>query len=276
MEGVNNIANTSEEHMNVLEYFATDEFWTDSLAVSLLVSLVVFSLVLMYLGNLFHNITRGIFPKAYVEKKKKVAEETESAVLKALTDVVPIEEEHTILMDHEYDGIKELDNNLPPWWLYGFYFCILWGAIYFTHYHVLELGDLSADEYNAEILQAKKEVAEFKATQKNLITADNVMYLEDAASIAEGRDLFTQHCSACHLEDGRGEIGPNLTDEYWLNGGDIKSIFTIVKSGKKEMPSWLSTLKPKGIQKVISFINTIQGSNPPGAKAKEGVIYKAE
>lgn len=273
MEGVNNTTNGTGEHFDVLEYFSSNEFWNDSLAVSLLVSLIVFSIVLIYLGNLFHNITKGIYPGAYVERKKVEKSEEMSQVMKVLTDAVPVEEEHTILTDHEYDGIRELDNNLPPWWIYGFYFCILWGVIYFTHYHVMDLGDSSAEEYNAEMAEAKESVAAYRATMKDLITVDNVVYLEDAASIAEGRDMFLQHCSACHLEDGRGEIGPNLTDKYWLNGGDVKSIFKIVKDGKKEMPSWESTLKTKGVQKVISFVHSIQGTNPANAKPAEGKEY---
>ena len=274
MEEVNNTAKPIGDHFDILEYFSNSEFWNDSLAVSLVVSLAVFSIVLIYLGNLFHNITRGIFPKAYVERTKTVKSEEMSPVLKALTDAVPIEEEHTILTDHEYDGIRELDNNLPPWWIYGFYFCILWGVAYFTHYHVMNLGDSSADEYNTEMAEAKEAVSAYRATMKDLITVENVVYLEDVPSVAEGRELFLTHCSACHLEDGRGEIGPNLTDKYWLNGGDVKSIFKVVRDGKKEMPSWESTLKTKGVQKVISFIHSIQGSNPQNAKAPEGLEHK--
>tara|TARA_B110000211_G_scaffold58478_1_gene65380 strand:- start:836 stop:1156 length:321 start_codon:yes stop_codon:yes gene_type:complete len=106
----------------------------------------------------------------------------------------------------------------------------------------MELGNSSADEYNTEMTEAKEAVSAYIATMKDLITIENVVYLEDVPSIAEGRDLFLTHCSACYLEDGRGEIGPNLTGKYWLNRGDVKSIFKVVRDGKKELPSWESTL----------------------------------
>lgn len=274
MEGTNNIQ--IEESFDLFEYLSSSEFWNDSLAVSLLASLLVFSLVLLYLSNLFHSITKGLYPGAYVEKKKKEKVDEPSAVMQALTDVVPIEEEHTILMDHEYDGIRELDNNLPPWWLYGFYFCILWAGIYFVHYHVMELGPSSTEEYNEEMLEARKEVEAYKATLKDFISVDNVVYLEDAGSVAKGKELYNKNCKSCHLVGGAGDVGPNLTDEYWLNGGDIKSIFTVVTNGKGGMPKWAGKLKSKEVQQVISYINTLQGTNPPNGKEAEGDKYVAK
>lgn len=274
MEGTTN--NMAEGGFDLLECFSTSEFWNDSLAVSLLASLVVFSVVLIYMGTLFHSITKGLFPGAYIEKKEKVKSEEPSAVMQALTDVVPIEEEHKILMDHEYDGIRELDNNLPPWWLYGFYFCVLWAGIYFVHYHVMELGPSSAEEYNEEMMEARKEVAEYKATLKDFVDANNVTYLEDPGSLAKGKEIYAKNCKSCHLEGGAGDVGPNLTDEFWLNGGDIKSIFTVVTNGKGGMPKWAGKLKSKEVQQVISYINTLQGTNPPNGKEAEGEKYNKE
>lgn len=266
-----------ENGFDIGQYFSESEFWNDSLTVSLLVSLIVFSLVLIYLGNLFHNITKGLYPGAYIEKKKQEKKvEAPSVVLKALTDAVPIEEEESIMMDHEYDGIRELDNNLPPWWLYGFFFCILFGIVYFTHYHVMELGPSSVDEYNEEMMEAQKEIAEYRSTLKDFVSVDNVTYLEDAGSLAQGKEIFISKCQSCHKADGGGDIGPNLTDEYWLNGGDIKSIFTIVSKGKGGMPAWNVEMNNKDIQKVVSYIHVLQGTNPEVAKEAEGEKYTEE
>lgn len=267
--------NNTAEGFDLIEQFINSEFWNDSLAVSLAGTLLVFTFVLFYLGKLYHNVARGLFPKAYVKRTKKVAvKEEKSAILQALTDVVPIEEEHRVMMDHDYDGIKELDNNLPPWWIYGFYFCILFALVYMTHFHIMGLGDLSEDEYKAEMIEARKEVLAFRATQKDFISVDNVTYLEDAGSIALGKAVYAKNCKSCHLDGGAGEIGPNLTDKHWLNGGDIKSIFTVVSNGKGGMPKWAGKLKSKEIQQVISYIKTLEGTEPTNGKEAEGELYE--
>lgn len=269
---VNTIENSSWDLLHIME---TSSFWNDGLAVALTVSLIVLSVVLIYMGNLYHSIGKTYFPTAYVPRTKKV-KESESEVLKALTDVVPIEEEHTILMDHEYDGIRELDNNLPPWWKYGFYVTIVWAIAYLVHFHVMGLGDLSADEYRAEMVEAEIARKEYLKNAGNIITANNVTYAEDPVSLAQGQSIFAANCKTCHGVNAQGDAGPNLTDKYWKNGGDIKSIYIILQNGKGGMPKWGGRLSSKDIRSVISYVHTLQGSAPANAKEPEGELYEGE
>lgn len=192
-----------------------------------------------------------------------------------LTKTEPIEKEADLLMDHDYDGIKELDNNLPPWWVYLFYICIIFGVIYVVRYDVLGADDQEM-ELKKELAQAKIDVAEYMKTAPDLMDEKTVVLLTDAPSLDEGKTIFTTNCAACHRADGGGQIGPNLTDDKWILGGGIKNLFhTITNGGRdgKGMIAWKGTLKPKEIQKVASYILSLQGSNPKDAKEGEGEVW---
>jgi cytochrome c oxidase cbb3-type subunit 3 len=192
-----------------------------------------------------------------------------------LTKTEPIEKEADLLMDHDYDGIKELDNNLPPWWVYLFYICIIFGVIYVVRYDVLGADDQEM-ELKKELAQAKIDVAEYMKTAPDLMDEKTVVLLTDAPSLDEGKTIFTTNCAACHRADGGGQIGPNLTDDKWILGGGIKNLFhTITNGGRdgKGMIAWKGTLKPKEIQKVASYILSLQGSNPKDAKEAEGEVW---
>ncbi len=266
----------AEKNIEIVANVSTNSFWSDSLAVSLLISLIILTLVLFYIASVYHQLLKSKMPQAYPEKKVKVKVKQESEIIKALTDYVPIEEEQTILMDHEYDGIQELDNNLPPWWKYGFYITIVWAVIYFAHYHVMGLGASSVDEYNNEVAAAEIAKQKYLKTAGEVITADNVTFKSDAMSLAKGENIFSTNCKTCHGIAAQGDAGPNLTDQYWIHGGDVKSIFTLVSNGKNAMPAWASLLSPSDIQLAISYIHSLQGSNPANAKAAEGELYKGE
>lgn len=192
-----------------------------------------------------------------------------------MNDAVPIEQEESIMTDHAYDGIRELDNRLPPWWLYGFYLTIVFGVIYVLNFHILKTGDLSAAEYDKEMATAKEQVETYLASLTNLIDETNVTRLEDEASIAAGKTIFTSKCAACHGQQGEGGVGPNMTDSYWLHGGDIQSIFKTIKYGvpAKGMISWQSQLGPQEIQQVASYIYTLEGTNPPNGKEPQGDLF---
>jgi cytochrome c oxidase cbb3-type subunit 3 len=186
---------------------------------------------------------------------------------------VAIEKETDILLDHDYDGIKELDNNLPPWWKYGFYFTIVWAFVYFGYYHVFG-GPSSEDEYNAAMEQGKAEVeAYLKNAAMNV--DENTVTLADASGIKDGKSIFESNCATCHGKLGEGNAGPNLTDDYWLHGGSINDVFKTVKYGvvAKGMKSWQGELSPVDIRNVVSYVKTLHGTNPPNAKAPEGEIY---
>lgn len=215
------------------------------------------------------------------KEAKTIKERKPSFMQKWLTSAVPIEQEEAIVFDHEYDGIRELDNSLPPWWLYGFYISIVFAVVYLVHYHVFDTGNLQAAEYKQELADADAAKAELmkKMADKGevMVNEENVTLLSDAASIANGKATFDGMCIACHGDKGQGNIGPNLTDEYWLYGGSIKNIFKIITNGTPNgMQSWKSQLSPKNIQEVASYIKSIGGSKPAGAKAPQGDLWKEE
>lgn len=199
----------------------------------------------------------------------------ESKLLLSLTDAVAVEDEESILLDHDYDGIKELDNNLPPWWKYMFYATILSGVIYLVHYHVLKTGDLQTAEYDKAMAQAKIEVDEYMKTSANNVDENTVKLLTEASDIAAGKDVYIASCAACHGQLGEGTVGPNLTDDYWIHGGKIDDLFKTVKYGwvEKGMKSWKEELSPMQIAQVASYIKSLKGTNPPNGKAPQGDLF---
>ena len=190
----------------------------------------------------------------------------------------PIEEEGQLLLDHDYDGIKELDNDLPPWWTKLFYACILFGFVYMAKYHLF--GDPNqTQEFEIEMAEAKIAVEEYKKTAKDLIDFETVTLLTEAEDMASGKKVFETNCIACHRPDGGGSIGPNLTDENWILGGGIKNVFhTITEGGRdgKGMVAWKGTLKPSEIQQVASYVLSLKGTDPKDAKPAEGDIWVDE
>ncbi|MBL0343539.1 MAG: c-type cytochrome [Bacteroidetes bacterium] len=192
-----------------------------------------------------------------------------------LNDAVPVEKEADVLLDHDYDGIKELDNNLPPWWKYGFYMTIVFAFIYMIHYHVVGAGNVQLDEYNEQLAEADiQKQARLKLAANN-VDENSVTKMLSDADIASGNKIFIEKCLVCHGKLGEGIVGPNLTDNYWIHGGGIKDIFKIVKYGfpSKGMISWQSQLNPIQMQQVSSYILTLAGTNPPNAKAPQGDLY---
>ncbi len=190
----------------------------------------------------------------------------------------PIEDEGALLLEHDYDGIKELDNDLPPWWTKLFYACIIFAFIYLAKYHIF--GDQNqTQEFETEMAEAKIAVEEYKKTAKDLIDFETVTLLTDAGDIASGKQIFEANCIPCHRPDAGGAIGPNLTDNHWILGGGIKNVFhTITEGGRdgKGMVAWKGTLKPSEIQQVASYVLSLQGSNPKDGKAPEGDVWVDE
>jgi cytochrome c oxidase cbb3-type subunit III len=200
------------------------------------------------------------------------------SMMKSLTRVVPVEKEADILLDHNYDGIRELDNHLPPWWVYMFYATIAFAAFYMVVYHVVEIESfpLSGKEYEVQMASAAAQIAEYKKTMGNSIDEKTVKFVgKDKAAIANGKDIFEKNCVTCHGKNMEGGTGPNLTDEYWLHGGSINEIFKTIKQGvaSKGMISWEKKLRPIEIQDVSSYILTMQGTKPANAKEPQGEKY---
>ena len=199
-------------------------------------------------------------------------------LLKIFTSTVPIEREGELLLEHDYDGIKELDNNLPPWWVYLFYGCIIFAVVYLVRFEIMGADDQET-EFKKEMAQAQIDIAEYKKTAPDLMDENTVTLLTAAGDLAAGKAIFTANCVACHRADGGGQIGPNLTDDQWILGGGIKNVFhTLVNGGRdgKGMISWKGTLKPKEMQEVASYVLSLKGSNPKDPKAPEGEIWVDE
>lgn len=202
-----------------------------------------------------------------------------------LTDAVPITKEADIDLGHDYDGIRELDNNLPPWWKYGFYFTIAFGAIYLVHFHVSELtfmnwffgpGISSEEQYIAEVEEARIAHEAYLAQAAEQVDESNVVLLTEAGALKNGAVIYESKCVACHGPDGGGTIGPNLTDNYWLHGGSIKDVFKTIKHGvpAKGMIAWKDQLKPRQMQEVASYImHDLVGTSPTAGKDPEGSLY---
>jgi cytochrome c oxidase cbb3-type subunit 3 len=188
-----------------------------------------------------------------------------------------IEKEKDILLDHDYDGIQELDNSLPPWWLYGFYLTIFVGIIYVYRYHIAHTAPSSEEEYVMQMEEGEAEKAAYLAKAANNVDESNVVVLTDAGALAKGKELYMASCAACHVADGGGSVGPNLTDEYWLHGGSIKDIFKSIKYGwqEKGMKSWKDDYSPMQMQQLASYLVTLQGTHPAAPKAPQGEVYIA-
>lgn len=241
-------------------------------------SLIIFTIVMGFLliviwllKNLYNGMYREFFgaPKRPVKTGWKKMQES-------LTKAVPIEKEKDVLLNHNYDGIQELDNSLPPWWLYMFYLTAIFGFVYFIHFAVFETGPSSDEEFRVEMLRAEKEKQEYLSKMANNVDENSITLLNNEADINAGKYIFSQQCTPCHGNAGEGNnVGPNLTDNYWLHGGSIKDIFSTIKYGvpAKGMISWQATLSPPDMAKVASYIYLLRASNPPNAKEAQGDLY---
>ncbi|HTL07405.1 MAG TPA: cbb3-type cytochrome c oxidase N-terminal domain-containing protein, partial [Chitinophagaceae bacterium] len=188
----------------------------------------------------------------------------------------PVEKEADIDLGHDYDGIRELDNRLPPWWLYGFYLTILTAGIYLYRFHVSHTGPSSEQEYVTAIAKADREVKEYLEKKGDQVDENTVAMLTAAEELAEGKAIFMQSCVACHSEGGAGSVGPNLTDDYWLHGGDIKSIFKTIRYGVNAMPQWQNNFSNKQIAELASYVKSLKGTHPANPKPPQGALFNEE
>jgi cytochrome c oxidase cbb3-type subunit III len=237
---------------------------------------VVFLLFALYAVNhAFNTITKQFQPKTE-DAAAPVARP--SGLMQALTDATPVEKEADILLDHDYDGIKELDNNLPPWWKWGFYISIVYAVVYLFLAHVVKVVPMSDQEYENEMAAAEVALENYRATATNLVDETNVFVVEEEGRLMNGKKLFDANCVACHAADGGGIVGPNLTDEYWIHGGSIKDVFSVIKNGviEKGMIPWKTQMKPAEMQDVASYVLSLVGTTPANPKAAEGEKYTPE
>ncbi|RFZ85321.1 cytochrome C [Mucilaginibacter terrenus] len=206
------------------------------------------------------------------EKKPK------GEVWNKLLSLKPLSEEKSLLIPHEYDGIQELNNPTPAWFMYLFYSTIVFAVAYLLIYHVFDLGQSQYAEYKTEIVQAEIEKKIYLSKAANRVDESTVKVSTDPSVLAGGKGVFKQSCAPCHGDNGQGVVGPNLTDEYWLHGNKISDVFKTIKYGvlAKGMPTWEKQLSPKQIADVANYILSLKGTHPAGAKEPQGEKEVAE
>jgi cytochrome c oxidase cbb3-type subunit 3 len=238
-----------------------------------LIGVIAFELVVvgMFVGIIWRmvRILRGV-PDAAPATQPLFLKK----ILYRLTNTVAVKDEERIVLQHEYDGIRELDNSLPPWWKYGFILTIIFSVGYMWYYHVHD-GPNQIDEYTAAVQKAEKEKAAYMARAGNALDETNVSLIVDKAELADAATLFKNTCAACHREDAGGMVGPNLTDNYWLHGGSLPDVFRSIKYGWKDkgMPEWQHNMSAKQMAGLASYIRHLSGKNVPGGKEPQGDLY---
>lgn len=263
-------ASAAGEQAPFLLMKASNLFW-----MLIMVNIILFAIVIILLGTL-----RGMIRTMRGVPEEEAVPEAEPDILaslsKSLTNAVDIEHEDEVLLDHEYDGIRELDNALPPWWVWMFYATIVFAVVYLSLYHVLGLMPLQTEEYAIEMEEGRQQVAAYQATLTDRVDENTVVMMTEQKNLDNGQKIYEELCVACHGANGEGGIGPNFTDPEWLHGCDIKSVFTTVKYGvpEKGMISWKTQLKPPEMQNVSSYIlHTFQTGSPiAGGKEPQGEV----
>lgn len=243
-------------------------------------AMLLFIVAMLVLLRAFKVLTKVVL-KYEGLNNTQIAEELAPAKVKKekgevwikLLSLKPLSEEKTLLMEHEFDGIQELDNPTPAWFMWLFYSTIVFAVCYLLIYHVFGLAPLQYDEYKNEVAQAAIEQKVYLSKQANRVDENTVKLETDPAVIAAGKVVFTTTCVACHGANAQGVVGPNLTDDYWLHGSKINEMFKTIKYGVqgKGMPSWEKQLSPKQISDVANYVKSLHGTNPPGAKEPQGV-----
>ncbi len=255
----------------IIEYPITQFFM-----LMVLLILIAIEVILKSIENvMFQTLSEEAQERYLAAKSKKIEFKWLDTIYKRLTKSRSIEREGEIILDHNYDGIRELDNVLPPWWVYLFYVTIFFGVVYLIRFHIA--GDYDQElEYEQEVAAAQIAIEEYKKTAKNLVDVNTVEVLTEAGDLSAGEKIFTANCVVCHMADGGGGIGPNLTDEYWILGGGIKNVFRTISEGGRDgkgMVAWKNSLKPVEMAQVASYLLQFQGTTPANPKAPEGEIW---
>ncbi|MDF4204391.1 cbb3-type cytochrome c oxidase N-terminal domain-containing protein [Maribacter sp. SA7] len=242
----------------------------------ILLLLIAIAFIVQAIENVLYNTLDEEARLRYLEAKEEKWEWTWGKnMYNKMLGSKPIESEGEIILDHNYDGIRELDNNLPPWWVYLFYASIVFGVVYLLRFHVFNDYNQKL-EYEQEVAAAQLEIEAYKKTAKGLVDANTVELLTDASDISAGKGIFESNCVACHMADGGGGIGPNLTDQNWILGGGIKNVFHTISEGGRDgkgMIAWKQNLKPAEIAQVASYVLSFQGTTPANPKAPEGDVW---
>lgn len=196
----------------------------------------------------------------------------ERTIWQKLAGLRPMKYEQTMMMEHAYDGILEIDNPIPAWFMTLFYGSIIISVLYMFVYHVVGDGHIMTTEYNEQLVEGESIKQAYMKKFASSINENNVTLLKDENSVKEGKKMFAQNCVACHAADGGGGVGPNLTDEFWLHGGSIKSVYHTISQGvaEKGMIAWKKSLNPIQIQQVASYIISLKATKPAKPKEPQG------
>lgn len=265
--------------------------YSDILVVAMgLTAIMVLCVSVLMLKVIRFCIKESIDPTPFASPEEKALKEKEReqalalkklkpSLLTRLMGLRPISEEKDLVMDHEFDGIAELNNPTPAWFMVLFYGTMIFAVVYLFNYEVLGWGQNQDQEYTTEVENAAlaKEAYLLKpGNAKNAVNENNIEQSKDAAVINNGAALFKNRCTPCHGEHAEGIVGPNLTDEFWLHGGTIKDIFKTIKYGvpEKGMIAWEKSLSAQQIGDLANYILSLQGSKPAGAKAPQGEKQK--
>ncbi len=263
----------------------------ETLTIVVLVFVVIIAIFILIIGMYLVSIIQTLLLELKRQQAEAEGKEFDPSkekswwkqLLSKATDAVPVEEEDKVLMmDHEYDGIRELDNHLPPWWKWLFYITIVFAVVYMFVYHVIDVLPLSHEEYEIAMADARaaKEEA-LAASPEGGIDENTVEITDDPEVLSRGKAIYDRECVACHAPEGQGLIGPNFTDNYWIHGGTIGDIFRTIKNGvpEKGMIPWEGKLSPSDIRDVANYILTFVGTTPKGPpppKEPQGELYVPE
>ncbi len=248
------------------------DFFTDPVQLGFVVGISLVLLALHSVNQALNSLRQALAPE--VIKEKKPAPSWYVNLMKQATKATPVAKEADIMLDHDYDGIRELDNSLPPWWVWGFGFTIVFSVVYLVRYHILGVP-LSTQEFEIAMADAKTEVEAYRKLAGETVDENNVVLISDAGRLSAGKKIYEANCVACHAADGGGLVGPNLTDPQWIHGGGIVNVFKTIKYGvaEKGMISWKDQLSPSQMQDVASYVLTFQGKTPAAPKAAEGEVW---
>lgn len=251
------------------------EYWTHLLLI--LIIILELALIVYFLfksKQYLLQITDETKEAAVVRKQNSVW----NRIWFKMNQFKPLSEEHNIDTGHNYDGIKELNNITPPWFTTAFVISIVFACIYLWRYHVSKSAPLSEDEFKAEMVAAEAAKQNYLKNQANLVDENSVKVM-GISDIELGKDLFVKNCKSCHGDNAAGSpasIGPNLTDNYWIHGGDLPSIFKSIKYGwiEKGMQSWKDKFSPIQIAQIANYVYEVSGTNIPGGKEKQGELFE--
>ncbi len=180
-----------------------------------------------------------------------------------------------LIKDHNYDGIRELDNDLPPWWKWLFYLTIIFAVVYLIRLFVLHSDDLIQEsEFKKEMAGYEQQSTSAGGTTE--AAAFQVRLLEDEASLASVKETFEKICAVCHLADGGGLVGPNMTDNYWIHGNTVQDLYKVATNGviEKGMIPYKDQLSDQKRLEVVSYILfKLVGTTPTNPKAPQGIEY---